>query len=478
MNETKVLYIGYAPGNRCYTAGGLKQTSIENYCRLIDIFRSSEFNLQGLPSQEKVKGDWGGESISKMIRQASKPFRQRFSPYWSLSDADKAKFRNISDLEKFIKCPQNKEKEPEKFKFCTDYLAFKKWKWERCNRRAWEDMKNFTYMLVSIRSCEMQAKVYKGEEIVKQAKTHKKAKKVKKGKGKRIKKVKRGTAGLHSSEVSENNRDGKCNASFDESSLVTEPVIGEECEDSFSTVETNFKPEEHSVIECFPDNVLMNIFSKVDLASINAVKATCRRFNTVAQDHEVWRGVFAEEFDVDPNVLKSQPDNGTWEEICKSLWVQQEFKKRKNKGNGSCEDVMEDIYEDIHEETVKDIDSDTFEETVEYVVEDTCDLNVKDTVKVTVEDTVEDKPEMESHCFVFYMPNVMYRPNPRAYTALSQFLATIRNNTLGNHLECKLERNNEDDTYAFGRLYPRHLNTYLCKYLFLEQRAHFLCNGF
>ena len=448
MNETTVLYIGYTPGDRFYTPGGLEKTSQENYCRLIAIFRSSQFNLKGLPmpSKEVISRRGRRRSFGPMIQKASKPFEQEFGPYMSLLDRDKARFLNISHLERFIKRPQNKEKEPQIFKFCIDYLAFKKQKWEICMAPAMEDLKNFIYMLESIYNQEIQAKVYKEEEILKPTKTQqKKSKKVRKGKGKRIEKVKCGTTVLHSSQVSENNRDGQSNASFDESSQVTRPDIGEECEDCSSAVETNFKPEEHSAIECFPDNILLNIFSKADVASVNAVKATCRRFNTVAQDHEVWRGVFAEEFDVDPKVMKSQPDNGTWEEVCQSLHAKQKFNKKKNKGNGRCEGIVEDIRE----------------------------LTVKD----TVEDTVEDKPEMEVHCFVFYLPNVMHRPNPRAYTALSRFLATIRNNTLQNLEEYKLERFDEDNPDVAGWMHTNHFSALLYPCIHLDQRTHFFCNG-
>ena len=424
MSEPTVLFIGYTPGDRFYTPGGMERTSEEDYCRLIDIFRSSEFNLKGLPSKEEVSRGGRRDCFWTMIKEAAKPFEQEFSPYKSLLDRDKARFLFIYQLERFIRRPENKEKEPEKFKFCVDYLAFKKQKWEICMAPAMEDLKNFTYMLESIDNQEIQAKVYKEKEILKTTKTQKK------------------TTGSHSSQVSENNQDMPCKASSQsESSQVTEPDIGEDCEDSFSADETNFKPEEHSAIECFPDNILMNIFSRVDLASISAVKATCRRFNTVAQDHEVWRGLFVEEFNVDPKVVKSQPDYGTWEEVCQSLKAKQQF----NRKNGGCKNLVEGVR----------------------------GLRVED----TDEDGVEDKPEMEVHCFVFYLPNVMHRPNPRAYTALSRLLATIRNNTLENLEEYKQEKYYEDNPEVAGWLDTYHFKTELYDLIHLDERSHSFCHG-
>ena len=320
---------------------------------MLDMLQAPPFKLPILKTANETLPEDLFEKLQKIFRE-SYAYLQNGFPLLPCEAEYKIQFQYRRDVLNFLENPANAELEPEKFRFCTEYERFEAERKRLYEDPELEDAKNFAYLLDSIEGDEMKIKTF-NKLYVKEA------------------------------QQDEKEDDDKEVEEVDEE--VEGGVIPSSHESDESHEEESdayLNPEQNNLLGVMPDNILINMFSSLDVSSLAAVQASCKQLSKVAKDQEVWRNLLARRFNISESVLKKRPDNGSWEQVYKALHQlnQQEDRRR-------------------------------------------CCRNRK---------------RIEAHWFVFFIPNVMISPNPAAYQSLSKLLKRAREITMPRHEQYK---NNE-----------------------------------
>ena len=285
-----------------------------------------------------------------MLRQVLKEsyaYLQKGFPLLPCEAEYKIQFQYRHDVHIFLDNPANAELEPEKFRFCMEYERFEAERKTLYEDPELEDAKNFAYLLDSMDGDEMIVKTF-SNMCVKDVKEDE----------------------IPSSQQSDESHEEEHYASLNH--------------------------EQKNLLGIMPDNILINIYSNLDVSGLAAVKATCKQLSEVAKDQEVWRNLFAARFNISQTVLKKRPDHGTWEQVYKALHQQQQDEKRRR-----C-----------------------------------CGVHIG-----------------EEHWFVFFISNVMIRPNPAAYQSLSKLLKKAMAQTFARHEQYENYELALDDFYMVDYTY-------------------------
>ena len=319
MNNTQILYIKYWPNTQYYN---FRRPGIHHVFGMLDIFRKSPFMLPNLDAIDRLTEDDSYQVHKKLteILVSSYAHLKKGFPLTNSEAEYRTEFKFREDISKFLEKPENEQQEPKKFLFCQEYVRFEEEKRKQFDDPKLKDAKNFAYLLDSIEGEEMQLKTFNSLRM-----------------------------------------DVENAASLDTVEKGFNSLSIEEAEDATA--------EEKSMLEMMPDNILVDICSNLDVASLAAMKTTCKKLEEVASDYEVWRNIIAHKFNITKSVLKREPDNGSWEQVYKTLHQQQKQEAR-------C-----------------------------------C------------------RKRQEQHWFIVYIPNIMTTPNPAAYKSLTKFLKKARTTT-------------------------------------------------
>ena len=370
MEQPKIFHIRYAPGKTNLP----KNSFFENFSRVADIMNRSPLPMPSLPSVDELKEERRRYHTHRRRYHTHRIRYHTHERFLIKHIRDQVEYFNVLNMRPI---PRNRLN-------------------ELVNDPKYENANNFFYMLDSMKSREMQVKVVschaddeddedddsRDSETDEESETEESE--TEESETEESETEESGTEESETeeseNEESETDKDAAVCKIVENGRVENFEIENNEVDISTPIVTktelgmVKHKSEEDmSGIEVLPDIILLKIFSSLDLPSLTAVQSTCSRLHTVSRDNVLWKPLFRQHFNIHPSVLKPRPDQGTWEEVFKSLKKQQNKTGRKARGN------------------------------------------------------------IENYFFIFYLPNVMHRPDPNAYLCLFDLLKRARKVTIARY---------------------------------------------